>query len=676
MRWRCSQHPPPHAAADADLAQIRDEIRQLKDSYEARIQALEQRLKEAEAKTAAAPQPVAAPSAPPAPVPPVATAPPSAPTGGLSAFNPAISAVLQGVYTNLSQDPDRYAIHGFATGGEIAPPKRGFSIGESELGLSASVDDKIFGNLIFSLTPENTVEVEEAYGMFTAIPNGFTPKIGRFLSAIGYLNDQHQHVWDFFDAPLPYQAFLGGQFKSDGLQLKWVAPTETFLEFGGEIGDGSSFPGADRNRNGIGSGAAYVHAGGDIGTSNSWRAGLSYLQLRPNGREYTLDDLAGNSAQLAFSGKSQLAIADFVWKWAPYGNAKDTNFKLQGEYFWRKENGESHVRQRRRARPHQHVGLLVEAAGLVHRRRLPVHALLARGRALRPTHHGQRELRGQRHLPRAGLLQSAALFDHGRLHAVGVQPVPRPVAAKQGAARGDRQPALRPIHPDAWRARRAQILKRPRMNRLLKMTVGIALAVVAAPALAVLNVFATMPEWSALTAELGGDKVAIYTATNALQDAHHVEAKPSLIARARSADLVVATGAELEIGWLPLVTQQAGNPKIQPGKPGYFEATAYVTLLEKPARLDRSEGDVHPGGNPHIQTDPRNIARVAAPLAARLAELDPANAAYYQARYKAFAERWNAAIANWEKTGGAAQGHADRRAAQGVHLSRGVARTQ
>jgi zinc/manganese transport system substrate-binding protein len=162
-------------------------------------------------------------------------------------------------------------------------------------------------------------------------------------------------------------------------------------------------------------------------------------------------------------------------------------------------------------------------------------------------------------------------------------------------------------------------------------------------------VFATVPEWGALTEELGGDKVKVYTATNALQDPHHVEAKPSLIARARSADLVVATGAELEIGWLPLVTQQAGNPKIQPGKPGYFEATAYVTLLEKPARLDRAEGDVHVAGNPHIQTDPRNIGRVAGPLAARLADLDPGNATFYQARYKAFAERWNAAVANWER---------------------------
>ena len=334
-----------HAAADADLEQIRDEIRQMKESYEARIRALEQRLQDAAARTAAATasapaQPIA-PSAASAPAPaPVAAASPSGGPTGISAFNPAISAVLQGVYANLSQDPNKYAIHGFVPSGDIAPAKRGFSIAESELGLSASVDDKFAANLIFSLAPDNSVEVEEAYGILTAVPNGFAPKFGRFLSAIGYLNDQHQHVWDFFDAPLPYQAFLGGQFKSDGLQLKWVAPTETFLEFGGEIGDGSSFPGTDRNKNGIGSGAAYVHAGGDIGTSNSWRAGLSYLQLRPNDRQYAQGDIVGNSAQLAFSGKSQLAIADFVWKWAPNGNAMDTNFKLQGEYFWRKEDGD------------------------------------------------------------------------------------------------------------------------------------------------------------------------------------------------------------------------------------------------------------------------------------------------------------------------------------------------
>ena len=248
--------------------------------------------------------------------------------------------MLQGVYTNQSQDPSQYAIAGFVPSGDIAPPKRGFGVSESELTLSASVDDKIFGSLTFSLSPENTVEVEEAYGVLTALPGGLTPKFGRFLSSIGYLNDQHQHVWDFYDAPLPYLAFLGGQFRSDGLQLKWVAPTDTYVELGAEIGDGASFPGTGRSGNGIGSVAAYVHAGGDVGASSTWRAGLSWLGLRPQDRQYAQADIAGNDAQLGFSGRSQLAIADFVWKYAPNGNARDTSFKLQGEYFWRRESGD------------------------------------------------------------------------------------------------------------------------------------------------------------------------------------------------------------------------------------------------------------------------------------------------------------------------------------------------
>jgi len=166
---------------------------------------------------------------------------------------------------------------------------------------------------------------------------------------------------------------------------------------------------------------------------------------------------------------------------------------------------------------------------------------------------------------------------------------------------------------------------------------------------AAFNVFATVPEWGALVQEIGGDKVRLYVATGPLQDPHHVEAKPSLIARARSADLVVATGAELEVGWLPLVLQQAGNDKVQPGSPGYFEATSVVAMLGKPARLDRAEGDVHPMGDPHIQTDPRNIARVAEALAQRMQQLDTANAAYYKQRYDDFAKRWTAAIAKWEQ---------------------------
>lgn len=166
---------------------------------------------------------------------------------------------------------------------------------------------------------------------------------------------------------------------------------------------------------------------------------------------------------------------------------------------------------------------------------------------------------------------------------------------------------------------------------------------------AAFNVFATVPEWGALAQELGGDKVRIYTATNALQDPHHVEARPSLIARARSADLVVATGAELEVGWLPLVLQQAGNAKVQPGNPGYFEAASSIALVGKPTLLDRAEGDVHPEGDPHVQGDPRNIGRVAGALAKRLEQLDPANAAAYKQRYDAFARKWTAAIAQWER---------------------------
>jgi zinc/manganese transport system substrate-binding protein len=187
------------------------------------------------------------------------------------------------------------------------------------------------------------------------------------------------------------------------------------------------------------------------------------------------------------------------------------------------------------------------------------------------------------------------------------------------------------------------------MKAFLKVLAAVVAAVFALPAAAALNVFACEPEWAALVQELGGDKVSVYTATTALQDPHRIEARPSLIARARGADLVVCTGAELEIGWLPLVQSQSGNAKIQAGQPGYFEAASHVALLEKPARVDRSMGDVHPGGNPHIHLDPRNIGKIATALGARMAKLDPVEAATYGARAKSFLDRWSAAIARWEK---------------------------
>jgi len=184
---------------------------------------------------------------------------------------------------------------------------------------------------------------------------------------------------------------------------------------------------------------------------------------------------------------------------------------------------------------------------------------------------------------------------------------------------------------------------------MLKIIVTLMLGAFSLPALASLNILACEPEWGALASELGGDRVTVYNATSAMQDPHHIQARPSLLARARNADLLACTGAELETGWLPILLRQSGNAKIQPGKAGYFEAASYVPKLEIPVRLDRAEGDVHATGNPHIQTDPRNIAVVADALAKRLSQLDPANTAHYQARHKAFADKWQAAIQRWEK---------------------------
>ena len=188
------------------------------------------------------------------------------------------------------------------------------------------------------------------------------------------------------------------------------------------------------------------------------------------------------------------------------------------------------------------------------------------------------------------------------------------------------------------------------MNRLIHTLALFALLLVAPLARAELKVLACEPEWGALVKELAGDKVSVYVATTALQVPHRIEARPSLVAAARNAGLVVCTGAELEVGWLPLLIRQSGNSAIQPGKPGHFEAAAYVRMLDVPQRLDRADGDVHAAGNPHIQTDPRNITLVAEPLARRLAELDPANAATYQARSADFQARWKAAIQRWEQS--------------------------
>jgi len=266
-------------------------------------------------------------------------APPPGGAASSSSFNPALSLILSGTYTNTSQDPNDYRISGFFNSGAIGPGPRSFSLGESELGISANIDPYFYGAANIAITPDNEADVEEAFVQTTALGSGFTVKFGRFFSGIGYMNEQHAHTWDFVDAPLAYQAFLGTQLNDDGLQVRWVAPTPLFLEFGAEVGRGSNFPGSERDKNGNGRGAVFAHLGGDWGVSSSWRAGISYTQASPQDRTEDTTNLAGDAVTNAFSGKSRLWIADFVWKWAPNGNPARQNFKLQTEYFYRRESG-------------------------------------------------------------------------------------------------------------------------------------------------------------------------------------------------------------------------------------------------------------------------------------------------------------------------------------------------
>ena len=323
----------PASAADPDLQSLREEIAQMKRSYEQRIDALEKRLVQAEGTSTQAK--AAADSA----ASKVARQP-DAKAGG---FNPEISLTLQGALTKTRRDPATWTLQGFVPPGEpdeIGPPRRrGFTLQESELGIAANIDPNFRGYLNLAMTPGNTVELEEAYFQTLGLGAGLTLKGGRFLSGIGYQNEQHPHRWDFADAPLAYTAFFGNKLTAEGVQLKWLAPTETFLELGLEGGRDNSFPGGARNKSGTALGAAFARIGGDAGISNNWRAGVSYVATNPGARAYDGVDAADLATTNTFAGKSRTVGADFVWKWAPNGNSTERNFKLQAEYFRRSETG-------------------------------------------------------------------------------------------------------------------------------------------------------------------------------------------------------------------------------------------------------------------------------------------------------------------------------------------------
>jgi hypothetical protein len=318
------------AATDAEVEALRAEIATLKAEYAERVSALEVRINQLEAAGAA---PAAAPAE---------EAPsPAAPAKSASAFNPAIALILTGNYANLSQDPAGYHIAGFMPPEEgVGPGERSFNLGESEVTLSANVDPYFMGNLTVAISGENDIEVEEAYFRTLALPAGFSVKGGKFFSGFGYLNEIHAHAWDFIDQPLVYQAFFGSQLAQVGLQAKWLAPTDVFLEFGAETGSGESFPGTRLEGNGANGVTLFAHIGGDIGDSIAWRAGLSWVDLDAEDRGFEQDNALGETALAAFTGSSQTWVVDATLKWTAPGDPRRRYLKLQGEYMDRTEDGQ------------------------------------------------------------------------------------------------------------------------------------------------------------------------------------------------------------------------------------------------------------------------------------------------------------------------------------------------
>jgi hypothetical protein len=257
----------------------------------------------------------------------------AADSGGEAAFNPAFSLILSGTYGSLQRNPSIPAT-GFAFNPNPGH-ERGFNLGESEMGISANIDPQYRGVATLALDPAGGISVENAFVQTSSLGDGVNLKFGRIFSGLGYLNEQHAHAWDFTDQPLVYAVLWGNQLKEDGVQLKWLAPTDMFLEVGGEVGKGLSYPGTDRAKNGSGAGVLFAHLGDDIGIEQSWRAGLSLHQTRQQDATSSVGAISNS-----FTGDSRTVGLDAVWKYSPNGNIRERYVKVQGEYFRRKLNGD------------------------------------------------------------------------------------------------------------------------------------------------------------------------------------------------------------------------------------------------------------------------------------------------------------------------------------------------
>ena len=316
-----------------EVADLRQMLVAMKSEYETRIEELEGRLDRAERAMRSASRDADEAME-------IAEQTAISITAGASnpnTFNPAIGAVLVSRYADV--DAGWEVIPGFIPGGELGPGSSGFSLGETEVNMKGSIDPRFFGNFTLAFEDDDgdtETAIEEAWVQTTALPNGLTLTGGRYFSGIGYLNKFHRHADDFSDRPLPYQAFFGGQYIPDGLQLRWIAPTPVLLEFGAELNWGDDFPSTGRSKTSPDAWTFFTKVGGDIGTSHSWLLGLSYMSFDVQDRGGA--DVGAPAAEV-FTGDSDLAGLDFVWKWAPDGNPTVHNFKLQGEYFSRDEDG-------------------------------------------------------------------------------------------------------------------------------------------------------------------------------------------------------------------------------------------------------------------------------------------------------------------------------------------------
>ncbi|MET0061954.1 MAG: hypothetical protein ABW176_06615 [Candidatus Thiodiazotropha endolucinida] len=258
-------------------------------------------------------------------------------------FNPDISLILDGRFGAFDNESD-YELPGFMLGGEAGRGEEGFHLGHNELAISANVDDLFYGKLTAAIADhegETEVELEEAFIETSALGNGVNIKAGRFFSSIGYLNQQHGHAWDFVDAPLIYRGLFGEQLIDDGIQVSWVAPTDIYLQLGGELLRGERFPAGGASNDGKGASTLFAKIGGDIGESHAWQLGLSHWRAEVEDRTSGGHHHEGEAEEVpTYSGDSDVTGIDFVWKWAPLGNASQRNFKLQGEYFIRDEDGD------------------------------------------------------------------------------------------------------------------------------------------------------------------------------------------------------------------------------------------------------------------------------------------------------------------------------------------------